>query len=1190
MMRPFRQAVSNFAAAVLLTAILFPTPTAAQRPENADPRRELERRDEVMRRSLERAERQELKEDVEGRDEWFDFQRRFPYAMIPAGTRARGIEAMREMDEKLLRATNGRGLLAGSSWKPAGPANVGGRVRAIVQHPTRPGVYFIGAAAGGVWKTDDGGVTWATTFDKESALAIGALGIDYANPSVIYAGTGEYTVNSDSYLGNGVFKSTDEGATWTNIGLTNVAAFSAVAVHRQNSQIVYALGAKGGGGFYRSSDAGATWALTQSLYGFGMSVDPVNSDRLLISTSNSVLRTTDAGLTWTGTKGISASGLRRISVAYAPSNPTIAYALCARGVGNGDMAIIYRSSDGGANWTETAQIATYFFRDQGWYNNCLAVHPDSPQVVLAGGIDIFRSSDGGATWVNYTDAYGGPLGDYDDDSWVHPDQHVIEFSPVVPGQVLVGNDGGIHLSPDAGMHWRRLSLDLPITQFYRIDVDPYDPRRVFGGTQDNGSLGTVPGTPGKWSMVSGGDGFWVAVDPFDPTIIYSEIYYAQAIYRVNTTRHEVTAIHFPINEMGGERGDWSTPLACSPYDGRLYSARVNIYRTSDQGATWQRVPTGATSFISSIALSYQSGVHILVGTSNGEIRVSKDDGATWIRAKGIPSRYVTDIKFDPNSASRIYATLSGTGTGHVFRSDDGGLNFVDITSNLPDVPTNTIAVDPDAIQHLFVGTDIGAFLSMDGGETWAPFNSGLPYAPVVDLRVAYGTRTLIAATHGRSAFSIDIASVAPEPTLIVPQGGETFISPGRINAQWAGLEGPIRVGLSLDGGATWNTVADDVVGATAGFDIGVLRTTTARVRAEEMEGDRRVVRSGLFSILATANGSELGTRGIVPEAVEVRHERIWASARGTDSLYSFRLPLLSGKTAVDRSGIEGHVRDLAYDPVRDLFYVLTGADDFTDSRLWVMDTSGRGLGEVPLPGRTVRGVAVTPQGIAIAPVTDLPEIVVIDTAGGEVERFGPGEIPPRAERRSLAWDDQAFVQGAMDTAVASSFAYSSFLERLHPRPAFRVTQRTPIVIGTSAALSVVGLTYWPDTSGGVRGVYFATDTAGKFYRFTANNVFAGVDDPGAIIQGGSNVALDPVRPNPLRTDGEVAWRLRQAASIEVALYAPDGRRIVTLYNGRHRAGRGGGPLSAGSISSGIYYIALTTEQGERVVRPVVIVR
>ncbi len=1186
---PIERLALRIVATALLLVSIASTDLRAQRSSGADPERELQRRADVMKGSLERATRQEREEDVEGRDEWFNFQRRFPYAMIPAGTRARGIEAMRVMEERGARAKGANSLLSASSWQPAGPANVGGRVRAIAQHPAKPGVYFIGAAAGGVWKTEDNGVTWTTTFDKESAMAIGALAIDYSNPSVIYAGTGEYTVNTDSYLGNGIFKSTNEGASWTNIGLTNVSSFSALGVHRQNPEIVYALGAKGGGGFYRSTDAGGTWTLIQALYGFSMSVNPRNSDQVLISTSSSILRSTDAGVNWTTARGINSGGLRRISVSFAPSNPSIAYALCARGTGNGDVAMMYRSSDGGANWTQTAEIPTYFFRDQGWYDNCIAVHPDSPSVVLAGGIDIFRTDDNGVTWANYTDSYGGALGDYNDDSWVHPDQHVIEFSPTTPGQVLIGNDGGVHISPDAGIHWRRLSMNLPITQFYRIDVDPFDPRRVFGGTQDNGSLGTVPTVPGTWKSVSGGDGFWVAVDPFDPTIVYTELYYAQAIYRVNTATNDVRPIHFPINEIGGERGDWSTPLACSPYDARLYSARVNIYRTSNQGSTWERLSTGASAFISAIALSYQDGNHMLIGTTNGEIRVSKDDGKTWTRAKGVPARYVTDIKFDPNSADRIYATVSGTGAGHVFRSDDGGLNFINLTSNLPDVPTNTVAVDPDAISHIFVGTDVGVFMSLDGGQIWSPFNSGLPYAPVVDLRVAYGARTLIAATHGRSAFSIDITNVQPEPVMIAPQGGETFAAPARISAQWAGLEGPIRLRFSLDGGGSWETVAENVVGSSASFDVGLIRTTTGRVEAEEQEGAKRVVRSGLFSILANANGSEMGTRNLVAEAIEVRDGTLWATARGTDSLFVYRLPLLSGRTPVERIGIEGHVRDLAYDPVRDHFYVLTAEDDFSNARLWEMDTTGAGVREIPLPERTVRGVASVPNGIAISPVGDLPEVIVLDTVGAEVERFGPGEISSDAARRSLAWDGDAFVQGAMDTS-ASGYAYSSYLERLHPRPQFRITQRTPTIVPGFSSLAIVGLAYSPDTTGGVRGVYFATDTAGKFFRFVVDNVFSGVDSPTGSGVTRENATLDAIHPNPVHQRTDVVWTLKRATSIDVALFSPDGKRIVELFSGQHPAGEGRGTLSTASIASGIYYLAITTTEGDRVVRPVIVAK
>jgi len=1159
----------------------------AQSTEQGDPDRELRRRDEIMQMGLLQSEERENKEDVRGRVEWFDFQRRFPYSMIPAGTRTRAVARVREMEERASASDKRKQLLAGTSWQPIGPSNIGGRVRAIAQHPTKAGVYFVGAAAGGVWKTIDSGRTWHTTFDKQSALAIGGIAIDYSNPRTVYAATGEFTANSDSYLGNGIFKSTDEGETWTNVGLSTVGSFAAIAVHRQRPNIVYAVGAKQGGGFYRSTDAGGTWSLIQSLSGAGISVNPINSDDVLIATANTVLRSTDAGLSWSTARGINAASLRRISVAHAPSDPSIVFAVAARYNGSGDLARMYRSTDGGSNWTQTAELGTYFFRDQGWYNNCIAVHPDSPNVVLAGGIDIFRSDDAGVTWGNFTDSYGN-LGAYDDPSWVHPDQHVIEFSPIVPGQALIANDGGVHVTPDGGFRWRRLSLDLPISQFYRIDVDPFDPRRVYGGTQDNGSLASVLNQPGQWRAISGGDGFWVAVDPFDPTTVYSEIYFAQAIYRVDTRTNTVTPIHYPINEMGGERGDWSSPLACSPYDGRLYSARVNLYRTSDQGNTWQRVRTGASAFTSAIALSYQTGDHMLIGTANGEIRVTKDDGATWTRAQGIPGRYVTDIKFDPNIGDRVYATVSGTGAGHVFRSDDGGYHFTDITANLPDVPTNTVAVDPDNIDRLFVGTDAGVLVSLDGGKLWLPFNQGLPYAPVIDLRVAYGVRTLIAATHGRSAFSIDITNVAPEPLLVEPGGGETFAAPGRIDVQWIGLVGPARVELSLDGGDSWMVVVDNATGTSTSFDIGLLRSTRARVRVEEIDGERRAVSSGMFTIAGLANGSEIGSRGLVAEAIEIRGGELWASDRDSDSLVTFRLPLLAARTPHQRTGLSGRIRDLAYDGSTDRFYVLTGASDFSDARLWVMDTTATAVGEIPLPVRTVRGVSVVPQGIALAVVNDRPEVIVIDTAGREVRRFGPGEIPAPGVRRSLAWDGHAFVQGAI--APDSGHVYATHLERLHPSDDFHITQRTPMVLNTTPRLDVVGLAFVPDTALGIRGHYWATDTAGKFYRFVAENVFAGVDRTTTGELSRTNARVVSMQPNPARQHVDITWSIPRRSSVKIELVTADGRSVRLPVEGVADGGAHSTAMHLDGVASGIYYVTLTTDDGARVAAPLVVVR
>jgi photosystem II stability/assembly factor-like uncharacterized protein len=1132
-------------------------------------------------------------EDLMARDAWFYYQRAYPYGMIPAGARAGALRASEAITRSLERSGDRRraSLLSATSWEPIGPTNQGGRILAIAMHPTSTGTFLVGAAAGGVWRTSDGGGSWQPTFDRESAIAIGSLAYDYTNPDIVYAGTGEnfpssptLLVNTPSYLGDGVFKSTDGGATWKQTGLGIAGAVSKVFVHRQNHNIVYAAVAKQNGGFYRSTDAGATWkqTLTGDLY--DMSVSTANSDELYVAYPSMLKRSTDGGLTFTTiTSGMTLTGGVRFSVAVAPSDPARLYALVARGGGTNNQEIgeIYASTDRGSSWRLSTTLGGSFFNNQGVYDNFIVVHPLDANIVLAGGIDVYRTSNGGSSWQNVTRVYSG--GD------VHPDQHFAQFDPTSPNIVVLGNDGGVFTSLDGGVNWSDQSDGLGVTQFYRMDVDQTRPFRVYGGTQDNGTSGSF-GTTGftnDWTSVLGGDGFFVATDQGDPNYFYGEIYYG-TLYRISATspgqRSRIDG-GIPTSGADADEGNWATPIAMSAADRKsLYSGRANLWRTTDRGAHWTKIPVGLSAKIAAIGLSPTEAEKLVVGSLTGQVRYSTDYGATWTTARGLPGAVVTDLRFDPVVASRIYATFSGFGASHVFRSDDYGATWTNLTANLPVAPANAIEIDPKDNTRLFVATDIGVFFSPNSGRFWIPFTTGLPLAPVADLRIHRGSDMLIAATHGRSMFRIAIDNIVVEPTIIAPTAGARVTTPGTLTVRWFGFDAPVNVFVKYSSDEPYVQVASGVTGDSVAIAVPMRLSTTARVRVEEV-GSGRSAMSEFFTLVTPANATSLGRRQFTAEAIEMRAGMLWATSRGSDSIYRLRLPLLTGGSAITRSGFTGTIRDLAYDPVRDEFFALVAGADGLAPQIYRMDTNARSLGALSIPPAitAATGIAMRGNDLVVATPAPSPTLWFLDPETGAERSHTSIVSTTSPTRRGLVWNGHAYVQGAeLDSGEA---IFGSELEQIDPGSPARVIDDLPVVLPTGDDLAFFGLAYDPGSSG--TAYYFATDTSGVFYRMRADEL-SGVAFESSV-DAGSTIASAVVRPNPASASAAVDVVLGRAASLTWEIIDPSGSSVIAPITSRLDLGRHELRLDVSGLSSGLYYVVIAAD-GARVIRALSVVR
>lgn len=1186
--------------ALLLLPLVIATSLAQQLPrDNAE--EEQRRFHEELQRGQQGEGEKQSGEDVGGRAFWFDFQRRFPFDVIPAGARVDAIRSMRTVQSRIdeARAKAGRSLLASAQWTPIGPDNIGGRVRAIAIHPTDPLTVYIGGAAGGVWKTTDGGATWRSTFDKQTALTIGAIAVDPVNPNNVYVGTGELVPGSDiAFLGDGVFKSTDAGETWRNIGLNNLVATSKIHVRSDNPNIVYLAAGRigtsprysGGGvgssaGFYRSTNGGETWTVTHSGTVNDMSVDPQNNDNIIISSSSSVQRSTDGGLTFApATSGLTSLGsARRMSMAHDPQDPTRVYLLQAVNTSELDIGNVFRSTNAGQSWTLVRRLDSSVFRQQGYYNNCIAVDPNDPNTILVGGIDLWRSTDAGSSWTNTSRTFGST----GDRQKAHPDYHIIVFDANTPGLCYVGNDGGCYLSLSSGADFQLMHDQLPISQFYTVEVDQTRPYRVYGGTQDNqtqGGFGTTEHTK-VWTRIIGGDGMWVVVDKVDPDIIYAESQFGN-LYRVDTRTFDRTYLVAALAQDGGA---WSAPAAMSPIDFNLYAGRHNLYRTTTPrgNVRWEKLEPGFSNTASKsivLSLSPFDSTGIIIGNEVGDIRYTMDDGVTWTRSTGTPSRYPTDLVHDPIERRRVYATFSGFRTGHVFVSDDDGATFRDVSSNLPDIPVNAIEIDPVDNRRLFVGTDIGVYVSLDGGAAWFPYNDGLPVVPVTDMKIHRTRRMLVAATHGRSMFEISIDNIAVPPLLLSPVGGETFATPGSMTIRWSGFDGPVDVMISYRSGEPFTTLASGVTDDSLTVQLPITRSTTARVRVAA-SGGGTVLTSDEFALSTSANIESLGRRGLTTQAIALRGNQLWATRREDDTIRRFNTPLLTGSAFVVRSGFTGTIRDLAYDASADIFFALVAEDDFSAPRLFSMDTTGAMIAEITLPPSIVSasGIAVVPAGLAVASPGEEGRITIIDkTTGSQLDVHEYRNV--RGDyRRGLVWTGMTFTQGVLRTE--SGMQFPSELHQLAVDDSVRIYETVPVI--TSSGNPIVFFDLAGENAVNGDSILYATDTSGVIYRFR-RGLFSGVDADADMRSASARIIA--VTPNPFRADAALRFALTRPDRITIEILSAHGATVATLFNGRVEAGTHTQRITATTLASGLYYAVLTTASGERVISPVVITR
>jgi photosystem II stability/assembly factor-like uncharacterized protein len=715
--------------------------------------------------------------------EWAWIQRTFPYLTADPTAHVQALQRAQAL-RHLAKAST-----LTPKWKLAGPTNIGGRISALAFNPKDSKIVYAGACTGGVFKSTDRGVTWKPIFDDQAVLPIGDIAVDPIDPNVIYAGTGEANGGHNNFPGAGVFKSTDAGASWKLIGLEATTSIGRIVIDPTNSNRVYvaAIGSYFGigpeRGVYRSANAGQSWEkvlfVNDSTGAIDLVIDPQNPQKLFAAAwervrppkfgthlngrSSGIYRSLNGGDTWQllgAAQGLPAprNNVGRIGLAICVTKPDHLYALYTNNNSNGyTYDSLYRSKDGGSSWQRinTSSTLNNGFSNFSWYFGNVRVHPADPERVYVLDFLMMISANGGLTWSSAGTS--------------HVDHHALAFDPLDPQRQIVGHDGGIDYSANGGATWTKVAA-LPVTQFYHITMDQTLPERLYGGTQDNGTVRTTSGGLDDWGDIYGGDGFYVIVDPTNSNVIYAESQYG---FLGKSTNGGFT-FTLALNGIDpNEPTDWSTPVVMDPNNSQvLYYGTNRVYRTANGAGSWEPIcgdltdsePGSRLGTVTTIAVAPSNSAVIYAGTDDSHVWVTANTGQTWTEiSETLPYRWVTRVAVDPKNAQIAYVTFSGlkwnSPQAHVFRTTDMGLTWQDISGNLPDAPVNTIVVDPAYPRFLYIGTDVGAYYSSNSGQSWSVLGEGLPLVSVYDIAIHPARRFLAAGTHGRSMYTLDLSTL-----------------------------------------------------------------------------------------------------------------------------------------------------------------------------------------------------------------------------------------------------------------------------------------------------------------------------------------------------------------------------------------------------------------------------------------------
>ncbi|MGH9317768.1 MAG: WD40/YVTN/BNR-like repeat-containing protein [Thermoanaerobaculia bacterium] len=711
---------------------------------------------------------------------------------------------LREQDLKALR------------WRSIGPANMGGRVSDFAVVEKDPYTIYVGLGTGGVFKTTNNGTTWQAVFDKQAVASVGAVAVSQGNPKTVWVGTGESNSRNSSSWGNGIYKSTDGGETWKNMGLADTHDIARIAIDPKSDDVVYvaALGHLWGTnkdrGVFKTADGGKTWTpvlqADEKTGAIDVVVDPSNPSTVYAAlwarqrspysfaaggSTGGIFKSSDGGKTWKKlTEGLPAEA-SRIGLDIYRKNPKVLFAVIESDLGgSGSLSDVrsraggvFRTEDGGAHWKRVADIAP-----RGFYFSKVRIDPTDDSRIYVLGFGVAVSDDGGKTFWN--------TGAKD----IHVDCHAMWIDPSNSNHVLLGTDGGIYFSYDRAKSWD-FQNTVAIGEFYNVSYGMDQPYTICGGLQDNGTWCGPSATHRQnqgfgedkkkasgitnadWIDVNGGDGFWSAIDPTDAQIIYAESQGGH-ISRLNLASGKRKAIQ-PVAKEGtpAYRFNWNTPFVISHFDSKnIYLGGNVLFRLTERGDKWEAISpdlttrdpakmatagSNAENYCTIVAISESpKDKNVLwAGTDDGNIQVTRDGGKTWTNVAanvaGLPPNlWVSRLEASHFEAGRAYVSIDGHRSDifhpQIFATEDFGKTWTSIAAGLPEGgPVKALREDPVNPNLLFAGTEFGLFVSTDRGAHWMQMKEGLPTVAVDDIQIHPREHDLIIATHGRSIYVMD---------------------------------------------------------------------------------------------------------------------------------------------------------------------------------------------------------------------------------------------------------------------------------------------------------------------------------------------------------------------------------------------------------------------------------------------------
>lgn len=778
--------------------------------------------------------------------------------------------------------------LARLTFRSIGPANMMGRSTDVEGVPGNANVVYVGTAAGGLWKTTNGGTTWSPLFEKQPTLSIGDLALEPGNPDVIYVGTGEANARNSVSFGRGMYKSTDGGRSWRFIGLGDTRHIARVMVSPADTRTVFACAAGHMGGpnaergVFVSRDAGVTWSKTlfvDDRHGCAdLDIDPRNPNIVYAvmwlfdrkqwnftsgSEQGGIFKSVDGGATWTKLGGGLPKLLGRVGVKVAPSSPNVVYAIAESKEG-----FVWRSDNFGETWRKTSDDARTICR--GFYYADLRVDPQNPERLYSIACNLSVSIDGGRNFRPIAQT-------------VHGDHHSLWIDPTDPARIWNTNDGGIAESRDQGASWR-FPNHFPLAQFYQLHADNREPfYHVGGGLQDNGNwvgpsrtrdpLGILVD---DWNLVSYGDGYYQTSHPDDPDFIITDSQGGMIWRTQMRTREQEDISPQPRRNDGGPVNDlkyrfnWNAPIVASPHDGKVvYFGSQVLFRSKDFGASWQAISpdlskndttrhgwAGGPAMLEATTAEYYNTIYsiaespvqkglIWAGLDDGNLHVTRDDGATWTRVDrnvpGVgPEAVVSHVEASRTAACTAYATFERKFMDdlkpYVFRTTDCGATWTNIAGNLPDgAYLQVLREDPKNPSVLYAGTETGLYVSVTGGNDWFRLGGNLPPIPVHEVIVHARENDLIVATHARGVWILDDASAIQELAAAAARPAHLFSM--RTATRFATKQAKGSLGDALFMGP------NPPYGAIIRYHLRTPPAAGAAVKVEILDGGSKVIRT-----------------------------------------------------------------------------------------------------------------------------------------------------------------------------------------------------------------------------------------------------------------------------------------------------------------------------------------------------------